>query len=146
MAFAWGTGVTERKNRQVMGVAEVDLPREKVERMGPEGLWDDELLAVVLRMGYEGRTVVDVAGRILKHHRPSDLVAMDPKALTGLKGIGLAKAASIVAAFELARRGLEQGIGIAPCIHSPRDAVSLVADIRNRRKEHFLALFLNARN
>ena len=122
---------------KILGVADVDLPREKLERLGPEALRDDELLAVLLRTGYEGRSVLDVAGRILRQHRPADLLAMDVEALTGLKGVGRAKAASVVAAFELARRGLDKGIGLAPSIHGPRDVVALIADIKITEKNIF---------
>ena len=131
---------------KISGVADVDLPREKLERLGPEALRDDELLAVMLRTGYEGSSVLNLAGRILRQHRLADLLAMDFETLTGLKGIGRAKAASVIAAFELARRGLDRGVGLAPTIHGPRDVVALISDIRDRKKEHFLALFLNARN
>ena len=43
------------KNRGgIVGVADVDMPREKLERLGPEALRDEELLAILLRTGYEG--------------------------------------------------------------------------------------------
>ncbi|MBT4140026.1 MAG: hypothetical protein HOE48_19060, partial [Candidatus Latescibacteria bacterium] len=42
----------------IAGVADVDLPREKLERLGAEALRDEELLAVLLRTGYEGRNVL----------------------------------------------------------------------------------------
>ncbi len=90
--------------------------------------------------------MLDVAGRILRQHEPADLLTMDFGTLTGVKGIGRAKTASVLAAFELARRGLDKGMGLAPCIRGPQDVVALIADIRDRRKEHFMALFLNARN
>lgn len=130
----------------INGVADVDMPREKLERLGPEALRNEELLAILLRTGYEGKNVLEVAGTILRKHSPEKLLEMDLESLTRIKGIGRAKAAGLVAAFELSRRALNQGIGIAPSISRPVDVVSMVADIKDRRKEYFVAVFLNARN
>ena len=130
----------------INGVADVDMPREKLERLGPEALRNEELLAILLRTGYEGKNVLDVAGAILRKHSPEKLLEMDLESLTRIMGIGRAKGAGLVAAFELSRRALNQGIGIAPSISRPVDVVSMVADIKDRRKEYFVAVFLNARN
>lgn len=135
------------KNREgIAGVADVDMPREKLERLGPEGLRDDELLAILLRTGYEGRNVLEISRGIVKRYPVNKLVDMDLKELTTIKGIGRAKAAGLVAGFELAKRGLNQGIGIEPTITSPADVLGLLTDIKDLRKEYFVALFLNARN
>ena len=88
----------------IAGVADVDMPREKLERLGPEGLRDEELLAILLRTGYEGKNVLEVAGAILRKHPPEALLEMGLEALVGIKGIGRAKAAGLVAGFELSRR------------------------------------------
>ena len=135
------------KNRGgIAGVADVDMPREKLERLGPEGLRDEELLAILLRTGYEGRNVLEISRGIVKRYPVNKLVDMDLKELTTIKGIGRAKAAGLVAGFELAKRGLNQGIGIEPTITSPADVLGLLTDIKDLRKEYFVALFLNARN
>jgi len=132
--------------RGISGIADVDLPREKLEHLGVEALRDEELLAVLLRTGYEGRNVLEVSLRILEKYPIANLMALDFVALTSIKGIGRAKAAGLVAGFELAKRGLNQGMGIAPSITCPADGAAILADIKDRRKEHFVALFLNARN
>ena len=130
----------------IAGVADVDMPREKLERLGPEALRDEELLAILLRTGYEGRNVLEISRGIIKRYPVNKLVDMDLSKLTTIKGIGRAKAAGLVAGFELAKRGLNQGMGIAPSITSPADVLGLLTDIKDRRKEYFVALFLNARN
>jgi len=117
-----------------------------LERVGPEALADEELLAILLRTGYEGMNVLEVSRAILQAHGPGDLLDLNLEGLTGIKGIGRAKGAGLVAGFEFARRALKQGMGIAPSISHPCDAVGLLADIKDRRKEHFVAIFLNARN
>ena len=131
---------------RIAGVADVDMPREKLERLGAEALRDEELLAILLRTGYEGRNVLEISRGIIRRFSVETLVEMELEALTKIKGVGRAKAAGLIAGFELARRGFNRGMGIAPSIACPADAVGLLTDIKDRRKEHFVALFLNARN
>ena len=123
-----------------------DLPRERLARRGVSGLRDDELLAIVLGTGYRGCGVVAAAREILQAHPKEELVSMEPLQLRRLKGVGPVKAGVLAAAFELARRGLQKGLGVQPVITCPTDAVPLLAEIRDERREHFLCLFLNARN
>ena len=130
----------------IPGVADVDMPREKLEQLGPEALRNEELLAILLRTGYEGKHVLEVASGVLRRHPPAALLEMGFDALTRIKGVGRAKAAGLVSAFELARRALNQGMGVAPAITRPTDVLSVVADIKDWRKEYFVAVFLNARN
>ena len=66
--------------------------------------------------------------------------------LKRVKGIGPAKGACLVAAFELAKRALDRGDAASPSIGRPADVLTLLADIKDRRKEYFVAVFLNARN
>lgn len=123
-----------------------DRPRERLARFGAQGLRDHELLAVVLGTGYRGRGVLEVAHQILQAHPREELVHMSADQLRRLKGLGRAKAGVLVAAFELARRGLQKGLGVQPILSCPADAVPLLADLKDRQKEHFLCLYLNARN
>ena len=131
---------------RIDGVADVDLPREKLERTGADALRDEELLAILLRTGYEGRNVLSVSRRVLDQYPCEELVRMSLEDLVAIKGIGSAKASVLVAAFELARRAFEKDVGIAPTIGAPRDVLPIIADIKDHRKEHFVALFLNGRN
>jgi DNA repair protein RadC len=128
------------------GIAPIDLPRERLARYGAEALKDHELLAIVLGTGYRGCNVLEVAQAILKTHPKEALMEMDMERLIHLKGVGKAKASVLVAAFELARRGLQQGLGVLPTISNPAAAVALLTEIKDQRKEYFLCLYLNARN
>ena len=96
--------------------------------------------------GYRGHGVLEVARQILEVHPKEELVTMKPEVLRRLQGVGSVKAALLVVAFELARRGLQKGLGVQPIISRPADALPLLAEIRDERKEHFLCLCLNARN
>ncbi|MEE3043503.1 MAG: DNA repair protein RadC [Candidatus Latescibacterota bacterium] len=126
--------------------ASEDLPRERLARCGASALRDDELLAIVLGTGVRGTTVMDVATSILHRHPAEALVSLELDALQDIRGLGRAKAGILVAAFELARRGLRQGLGVLPCIGGPADALPLLTEIKDQRKEFFLCLYLNARN
>ena len=131
---------------RLKGVAAADLPRERLARQGVEALKDHELLAIVLGTGYRGQNVLELAQVVLEAHPKEELMGMDLEQLGRLKGLGRAKAGVLVAAFELARRGLQQGLGVLPAIATPAEAVGLMAEIKDQRKECFLCLYLNARN
>ena len=51
-----------------------------------------------------------------------------------------------MAAFELARRGLHKGLGVQPIVSCPADTLPLLTELKGQRREHFLCLYLNARN
>ena len=123
-----------------------ELPRERLARLGPQALKDHELLAAVLGTGYRGRHVVDLAESILTDYPNESLLDMNIGQLSRIKGVGKAKAGVLVAAFELARRGLHKGLGVRPVIRSPIDVLPLLADVKDEQREHFLCLYLNARN
>lgn len=93
-----------------------DMPHERLARCGVKGLRDDELLTVVLGRGYRGHGVLDVARQILEVHPKEELVTMKLEVLRRLQGVESVKAALLVAAFELVRRGLQKGLGVQPII------------------------------
>ena len=122
------------------------LPRQRLLDEGEEALRDDELLAAALGTGYRGRHVLEVAHEILKQRGREELIQLDVAGWMRIKGVGLSKAAQIVACFELARRGLNKGLDLRPRIERPQDALPLLSTIRDQRREHFYCLYLNARN
>jgi DNA repair protein RadC len=119
-------------------------PREKMAERGVESLKDHELLAILLGSGYHGQNVLKVSKRLLSGYSLEEFVKLPLDKLKKLKGIGPAKACLIKAAHELNRRALENDL--LPPITSPTDVVKEVANIRNYKKENFIALYLNARN
>jgi DNA repair protein RadC len=88
-------------------VAPHDRPREKLERLGPSGLGDNELLALVLGGGLRGRGALDLANRLIEF--VGGLPGFTRVALSDLcsvPGVGRAKAAQVIAAVEFGRRTL----------------------------------------
>ena len=66
--------------------------------------------------------------------------------LVKIKGINSGKACSLLAAFELTKRALEVEDNNLPMINSAKDAVAHLQELRTAKKEHFVVLYLNARN
>ena len=119
-------------------------PREKLAEQGPQALKDYELLSILLRTGYQGKSALEVAKRILKRYSLDKLSQLSFKNLAKIKGVGKSRAATIIAAFALAKRvNLDQK---AIKITSPEDAVKVLSFIRNKKREYFVALYLDAEN
>lgn len=121
-------------------------PRERLIQRGAAALRDHELLAILLGSGVRGRSVLEVAAAILAKHPDGTLARLGFRELTAIRGIGPAKACALLASTELVRRWLREDDGVLPAIESAQDAADQVPELRRARKEHFLALYLNARN
>ena len=74
------------------------------------------------------------------------LISFTVKDFMEVKGVDEGKACSLLAAFELAKRALEVEDNNLPTINSAKDAVAHLQELRTARKEHFVVLYLNARN
>lgn len=118
-----------------------ERPRERLLRHGPDGLTDSELLAILLGTGSPGTNVLQVADR-LAEPGAARLARTSPDELQRTRGIGPARAAALAAAFELGRRATTSS---GPSVASPEEAWHLLADMSGLRKEHFRALYVDAR-
>ena len=123
-----------------------DRPREKMLAKGAENLKDSELLAILLRTGKAGKNVIEIASQILSKHSKKRLLQMTYDDLVKIGGIDSAKATTLLAAFELAKRALEVNDTNLPTISNTKDAAAQLTDIRDLKKEHFVVLYLNAKN
>jgi DNA repair protein RadC len=94
------------KHMPIQQWAEEDRPREKMLLKGRSALSDAELIAVLLGSGTANQSAVDLARQVLQrcHYNLDELSKQTVKELTKIKGIGPAKAVTLVAAFELGRR------------------------------------------
>ena len=80
-------------------------PREKMAAQGPEALTDEELVAVFLRVGVKGQSAVDLGRKLLKDYGSlMALGGLGVRELCSHHGLGIAKAAQLVASFELGAR------------------------------------------
>lgn len=117
-------------------------PREKLREKGPKALTDEELVAAILGMGTAGVDVRTMAKQVvgLIRERKEGLL-LDH--LLEVPGMGLAKAAQILSAFELARRHLFKEMVKIICA---KDILPLVSDIAGKQQEHFVCISLNGAN
>jgi DNA repair protein RadC len=91
----------------VKRLAPGDRPREKLARAGATALGDNELIAVILGQGGAGRTALDLGAAVLAcAGGPTGLSRVSLTDLQRLDGVGIARAAQILAAVELGRRTL----------------------------------------
>src|SRR6185369_12676175 len=100
-----------------------DRPREKLLLKGKAVLSDAELIAILLGTGTASMSAVDVAKNILQtvQHDLNELARLTVKDLTKIKGIGEAKAVTIVSALELGRRRKEASTEERPKIGGSKD-------------------------
>ncbi len=123
-----------------------ERPREKLISKGPENLKDEELLAILLRTGREGKSALDLAKQILKKYPGRKLLQMNYEELSAVEGIGEGKACTILAAVELIKRSLKIKEDTLPVIRSAEDVVAQAVYMRDKKREHLMAIYLNARN
>ena len=96
----------EKTNRAITAWAEEDRPREKLLLKGRTALSDAELIAILISSGNDEESAVDLAKRILdaSHNNLLELSKLTVNDLKKFRGIGEAKALSIIAALELGKR------------------------------------------
>jgi DNA repair protein RadC len=132
----------------VKEVAPHDRPREKLERLGPSALGDNELLAVVLGSGSRGSDVLALANLVLERcgglHGLTRAAAAD---LRRIAGVGAARAAQVLAAVELGRRTLVRTHANRPQLNTPRQLASyLLPEYGSRAVEQFGIVMLDTKH
>lgn len=129
-------------------VPKEERPRERLRRFGAERLTNKELLAILLRTGNRQESVLALAERLLvRFGSLANLAAASYEELTAVSGIGQAKAADILAAFELAKRLAESRMEFEGVVNSPADAAQLVLrELSFADREHFVIIMLNTKN
>lgn len=125
-----------------------ERPRERLQKFGAEALSTQEILALILGRGIAGESVTVTVQRLLDRFGSlKELAGASVEELSQVRGIGLAKAAQIRAAFELANRLDDRPeTGDRSAVKSPDDVVNLVkGKLKGKKKEYFLALLLDTR-
>jgi len=123
-------------------------PREKLAARGAAALTDAELLALLLRTGTAGTGVMVLAAQVLAHCGGfAGLLRADPARLAGLKGLGPAKRAELLAVMEMARRALAQQVAAEPVFDAPARVKDYLAlHLGGLEHEVFAVLFLDSRH
>ena len=139
----------EEKKLTVKDLPPDDRPREKLLLRGSQNLSDAELVAILLRTGKKGKSVIEIAREII--NKEGNLAVLATRTVASLKkidGIGDDKAATLAAAFELSRRILSQAKSLSNRkITSPQDiAEFFIPLLRDEIKEKFIVVCLNSSN
>lgn len=129
---------------------ELDRPREKLMRGGLIALSDAELLGILINSGTREHSAVDIARHILLAYdnNLNELGRVSVDTLRkSFKGIGEARAITIVAALELGRRRKISDALQRPCIKSSKDAFEILQSfISDLQYEEFWVMLLNRAN
>jgi len=126
-----------------------ERPREKLIHKGPAALTDAELLAILINSGTKKHSALDLARLILSHvdHSLNGLGRLSLKELQMTRGIGEARAVTLLAALELGRRRQRADSVTRPTITSMEDAAEILIPLLNDlNHESFCVLYLNQAN
>ena len=139
----------ENTHLNIKSWAEEDRPREKLLLKGKASLSDAELLGILIATGIQNMTAVDIAKVILQsvQNDLNQLARLSVKDLAKFKGIGEAKAITIVSALELGRRKKATESAEKPRIKSSSDAYEVLRPyLSDLSHEEFWIILLNRAN
>ena len=127
---------------------ESDRPRERMYWNGPTALADAELLALQLGSGRRGKNAVDVAREMLAAYGSlADVAGRELTELARMPGVGRAKAARLVSAFELTRRLRSRTPGTRILLSSPTEVYAAFGPLMEHlSREVFRVALLDAQN
>jgi len=131
--------------KRIKDLPKTTRPREKMAATGGQNLSDTELLAILLGTGKPKKNVLELARSLLKHYPTSKLPHISLSQLTMISGIGKSKASRIMAALELGSRIFAPLSITTPVIQTTKDILTEVKDIADKKQEHIMVLYLNAR-
>ena len=125
-----------------------ERPRERIFREGPATLTDAELIALLLRSGIHGKDAIMFSRDLVTQYQGlRGLLNADPEKLKTFRGLGLAKAASLLAVHEIVKRFLREEMTGKSVIREPQAVVDyLSAAMRDEKRELFKVLYLDKGN
>ena len=137
-----------KTNHGIKSWPKSERPRELLLEKGPEYVSDAGLVAILLRIGTEGKDAVTLARELLKHFGGlRGLLNADKKDLENIKGLGTAKIAQLLAATEIAKRQLKEEIVGKAVINGPEDVLEYISlSMSNLKEEVFKVIYLNSAN
>lgn len=140
--------VREAQLGVLQGLPPADRPRERLAALGPSTLSAPELLALLWGTGRRGASAFELAAEVLaRHGGVAELSRADLAELASVPGIGTARAAQLLAAFELGRRSLAGWPAGRWSVRAPRDvAERLIPQMSLLEREELRVLLLNSKN
>ena len=141
--------VTDSRYRpMIRDLPQTERPRERLKNYGAAALSNVELIAILLRTGVEGESVLEMTTRLLSRFKGLNGIARASfNELCREKGISEAKVCQLLAALELGRRLVSLQPEERPIIHSPQDIANLLmGEMSFLEQEHLRVVLLNVRN
>ena len=137
-----------QRRKGIRDLPENERPRERLEQRGESALSSPELLAILLRVGVEGMSAVDLGNELLVEFEGlRGLHAASFEELCTVKGVGPAKAAQLKAAIELGYRMQQESEETKPRFSKPKDVDDYFHHLlAGKRQEELWVLTLNTRN
>lgn len=130
---------------KIKDIPKIDRPREKFLQKEADALSKSDLLAILLGSGIKGKNVRELSESIIKNFGKNFLnITVDD--LLEISEIGQAKALQIASAISLVKRFYADEKSNDTIIKNSQDVLSLTYDLRDKKKEHLVCLYLNARN
>ncbi|MHC1779498.1 MAG: DNA repair protein RadC [Bacteroidales bacterium] len=137
------------ERRSIKEWREDERPREKLTSKGSESLSDVELLAIIISSGTKEESAVDISRKLLQASGENlrELQKFSFEKLKDIKGIGPAKAVTLLSVFELFRRVMVSQGSDKPKIQSSAYAAGLIAPVlRDLSHEECWVMYLNRAN
>lgn len=133
---------------KINDLANHQKPRERMLNYGASHLSHAELLAILINTGRKGYSSLDIANELLKSIvNLKELKHLSINDLNKIKGVGLYKALTLKAAFELGERMHSGSVDDKIQINNPKDAADfMMGKMEHLTQEKFIALFLNSKN
>lgn len=137
--------ISER--RAIKDWPEAERPREKLFQLGPEGLSDGELLAVLLRIGATGQSAEDLGRQLMmKFDGICGIDRAHLEEILAVPGMGVAKTAQLKAAIELGKR-VRRHNALPQCFDNAAEVAEYVRPrFEGKRQECFLTILLDGQN
>ena len=123
-----------------------ERPRERFARVGASAISDAELLAIFLRVGVKGVSAIEMGRKLLKKHGGlNGLGGLTVKELSQEHGLGEAKAAQLLAAFELGARCANEKMSRKPMNSAEAIYQAMAPRLAHELKEHVLIILFDSK-
>lgn len=138
------------ETRLIADLYKGERPRERFLEVGADRVTTEEILAILLRTGYKGCSVMELSRQVMHMFRDGEvgLARVTPEKLMTLKGVGRDKAVTVCAALELGRRLRQSQIKRNYTDFSQPGIVAefVMERLRHETEEHFCVALLNTKN
>jgi DNA repair protein RadC len=140
-------GKEKKYPKAIINWPEDERPRERLLKLGAENLSNTELLAIILRVGSNGKSAIDMARELMNEYQTFRNIDSKSFAELKRKGLGIAKIAQIKAAIEIGKRFLNDKSLTKVKVETSKDIVDYFKpSLRDMKKEIFKAVLLDGKN